>query len=189
MHHRAARKVLPAACATLAACGMLAGAALAQGGLGAPDFRDRFVDEYAIDDFCGTGETVQVSERIVGNVWESETSFDLAFNSTATFTAENGAQITDHWAGRVHDTLIEGDDQEGPHTHLIVETGLRAFLKAPGGGRVTRDAGTLVIETRWGAGHEFLGFEIIANHGPHPDIDPGGVWCEAAVDLLGLGGA
>jgi len=189
MQQSTARKVLPAACAALVASAAFAGAASAQDALGAPDFRDRLVDEYAIEDFCGTGETVDVSERIVGNVWESDTSFVLAFNTTATFTAQNGAQVTDRWAGRIHDSLVEGDDQDGPHTHLITENGLRAFLKTPGGGRVTRDAGTLRYLTEWGEDHEFLGLEILADNGPHPDFDPGGVWCEAAVELLGLGEA
>jgi hypothetical protein len=155
----------------------------AQGGLGAPDFRDRFVEEFDIDDFCGTGETVHFVNRVVGNGWESETVFKLAFNTRGTYTYGD-ATVFDHWAGRVYDLVIEGDP-EGEHTHLINENGLRAFLSAPGVGRVTRDAGNLQYMTFWGEDHEFLGLEVVYDKGNHPDFyEP--VWCAAAIDLLGI---
>src|SRR5215204_1428965 len=48
------------------------GTASAQGGLGAPDFKDRFTNEFVDEDFCGTGASVQVVESIVANVWEQD---------------------------------------------------------------------------------------------------------------------
>jgi hypothetical protein len=51
------------------------GTSSAQGGLGAPDFKDRFTDEFVDDDFCGTGATVQVVETVVANVWERDGVF------------------------------------------------------------------------------------------------------------------
>ena len=36
---------------------------------GAPDFRDRFTDEFTDDDFCGTGASVDIAEKGVFNVW------------------------------------------------------------------------------------------------------------------------
>ena len=158
--------------------------ASAQGGFGAPDFRDRLVEEFDIEDFCGTGETVHLVNTVVANVWEEELRFKLTFNTRGTFTYGD-ATITDHWAGRGFDIVIEGDDLDEPHTHLITETGLRAFLKAPGIGRVSRDAGNLQFLTFWGEDHEFLGLEVIHDRGDHPDFyEP--VWCTAAIELLGI---
>jgi len=156
----------------------------AQSGLGAPDFRDRLVEEFDIEDFCGTGETVHFVNRVVANGWEGELVFKLVFNTRGTYTYGD-ATVTDHWAGRVFDLVVEGEDQEEAHTHLITENGLRAFLKAPGIGRVTLDAGNLQYLTFWGANHEFLGLEVVHDRGKHPDFyEP--VWCSAAIDLLGI---
>jgi hypothetical protein len=158
--------------------------ASAQGGLGAPDFRDRLVEELDIADLCDTGETVHFANRVIANVWERDLVVKVAFDTRGTFTYGD-ATITDHWAGRGLDLVIEGDDQDQPHTHSITETGLRAFLKAPGIGRVTRDAGNLEFVTSWGADHEFLGLDVIRDRGHHPDFyEP--VWCTAAVVLLGI---
>ena len=52
------------------------GTASAQGGLGAPDFKDRFTEEFVEDDFCGTGASVQVVETVVGNVWARDGVID-----------------------------------------------------------------------------------------------------------------
>jgi hypothetical protein len=156
----------------------------AQGGLGAPDFRDRLVEEFDMEAFCGTGETVHFVNRVVANGWESQLVFKLVFNTRGIYTYGD-ATVTDHWAGRVFDLVIEGEDTEGPHTHLITENGLRAFLKAPGIGRVTRDAGDLQYLTFWGADHEFLGLDVVHDKGNHPDFyEP--VWCSAAIELLGI---
>lgn len=155
-----------------------------QRGLGPPDFRDRLVEEFDIENFCDTGETVHFVNRVVANVWERDLVFKLVFNRRGTYTYGD-ATVTDHWAGRVFDLVIEGENQEGPHTHLITENGLRAFLKAPGVGRVTLDAGNLQYMTFWGEDHEFLGLEVVYDRGHHPDFyDP--VWCSAAIELLGI---
>ena len=43
---------------------VMPGIASAQGGLGAPDFKDRETNEFVEDDFCETGASVQVVESI-----------------------------------------------------------------------------------------------------------------------------
>jgi hypothetical protein len=137
-------------------------------------------------DFCGTGETVHVVERIVGNGWESDDGkmFKLAFSASATLTYGD-ATIFSRNAGTVFDVLIEGDDQDGPHTHQTVATGIRSFLRAPGQGIVTIDHGKLEFIERYGEDHEFLGVEVLKDAGGHPDFyEP--VWCEAAIELLGI---
>jgi hypothetical protein len=173
------------ACALMSLVATPAGAA-AQGGLGAPDFKDRFVNELDLDDFCDTGETVHLVERIVGNVWETDDGkiFRLAFSVAGTFTYGD-ATVYARNAGQVRDVLIAGDDQDEPHTHHGIETGLRSMLRAPGGGVVTLDHGYLEYISEFGEDHELLDLEVLKDAGGHPDFyDP--VWCEAAVELLGI---
>jgi hypothetical protein len=162
----------------------VAAAAPAQAaGLGAPTFRDRLVEEFDDPNFCDTGQTVHVVNTIVANGWEGDGVFRLAFTTRATYTFGD-ATVTDHWAGRGFDVIVEGEE-EGPHSHLITETGLRAFLKAPGIGRVTRDAGSIQFLVSFDENDEVVDFQVIHDHGDHPDFfDP--VWCGAAIDLLGI---
>ena len=86
--------------ASLLALVVMPAAASAQGGLGAPDQRDRFTDEYAVEDFCGTGATVQVVENTVGNVWEGENTLKFTFRSHLTWTYGD-RNIVEQDAGRV----------------------------------------------------------------------------------------
>ena len=152
-------------------------------GLGAPTFRDRLVEEFDDTDFCGTGQTVHVVNTVVANGWEGDGVFRLAFTARGTYTFGD-ATVTDHWAGRGFDVIVEGVE-EGPHTHLTTETGLRAFLKAPGIGRVTRDAGNIQFRVSFDADDNVVDFEVVHDHGDHPDFyDP--VWCDAAIELLGI---
>jgi hypothetical protein len=57
----------------LVALAVLPAAAFAQGGPGAPHFRDRFTEEFVDDDFCETSATVQVVEEGVFNGWKEKT--------------------------------------------------------------------------------------------------------------------
>jgi hypothetical protein len=164
---------------------VMPGVASAQRGLGAPDFRDRFTDVFDDTDFCGTGETVHVVERIVGNVWttDDESLFKVVFSGRTSLTYE-GTTIFAQNVGRVHDVRIEGSE-EGAHTHHVVETGIRSKLRVPGQGVVTIDHGNLEYLVFIGDDGEFLGLEVLKDAGGHPDFyDP--VWCEAAIELLGI---
>ena len=162
----------------LAAAAAAAAPALAAG-LGAPTFRDRLVEEFDDTNFCGTGQTVHVVNTVVANGWEGDGVFRLAFTARGTYTFGD-ATVTDHWAGRAFDVIVEGVE-EGPHTHVTTETGLRAFLKAPGIGRVTCDAGNIQFRVSFDADDNVVDFEVVHDHGDHPDFyDP--VWCDAAIE-------
>ena len=138
-------------------------------GLGAPTFRDRDVLEFDDTDFCETGQTVHVVNTVVANGWEGDGVFRIAFNTRATYTFGD-ATISDQWAGRGFD---------------VTETGLRAFLNAPGMGRVTRDAGNIQFRVSFDADDNVVDFAVIHDRGDHPDFyDP--VWCDAAIELLGI---
>ena len=63
------RRVLHISAVLIVLSVVVPGTASAQDRLGAPDFKDRFTEEFVEDDFCGTGASIQVVETVVGNVW------------------------------------------------------------------------------------------------------------------------
>jgi hypothetical protein len=159
------------------------GTASAQGGLGAPDFKDRFTDEFVEEDFCGTGASVQVVDSIVGNVWEEDGNVvKFTFRGRSSFTyGDTTVYVLS--AGRVVE-VMEGDP-EGAHTDLVTETGLRAFLRVPGEGAVTLDHGFLQFLATFDENGDFVGVEVLKDAGGHPAFDSE-VFCDAAIEALGI---
>ena len=156
----------------------------------APDFRDRLDNTFEIENFCDSGVTVQAHERVVAQGWETDTTLRFSFNTRTTFTFE-GRSVSDHWAGHSDGVVVEGD-LNGAHIESWQETGLRAYLKAPGIGTVTRDAGNLQYVVTFAEDGDdeddepdFVSLEVVKDAGNHPDFyDP--VWCTAALELLGI---
>jgi hypothetical protein len=169
--------------ASLLALVVMPAAASAQGGLGAPDQRDRFTDEFAVEDFCGTGATVQVVENTVVNVWVDADTFKLTFRSTTSFTYGDST-IFLHDAGRTIFELVEGEFGAA-QTDLTVETGVRALLRVPGQGAVTLDHGFLKYVVEFDANGDVVNVEVLKDAGGHPAFE-GDVVCEAAVPALGI---
>jgi hypothetical protein len=169
--------------AVLVALAAMPATASAQGGLGAPDFKDRFTDEFVDEDFCGTGATVQVVETVVGNVWERDGVFVKAtFRARASITYGDTTIYAQN-AGRVFQ-VTEGDP-EGAHTELIVDNGLRAFVLVPGEGAVTLDHGFLQFLVTVDENGDFVSLEVLKDAGGHPGFDSD-VFCDAAVAGLGI---
>jgi hypothetical protein len=159
------------------------GTASAQGGLGAPDFKDRFTVEVVEEDFCGTGASVQVVESIVGNVWEQDGVFvKLTFRGRVSFTYGD-TTVYALSAGRVFQ--VTQGDPAGAHTELVTETGLRAFLRVPGEGAVTLDHGFLQFLATFDENGDFVGLEVLREAGGHPAFQSE-VFCDAAVAALGI---
>ena len=169
--------------ALLVALAVMPAAASAQGGLGAPDFHDRFTDEFMDEDFCGTGASVQVVESTVANGWEGEDTFNLTFRSTFSFTYGDRT-IFEVDAGRVDVERVEGEFP-GPRTELVVETGIRAALRVPGQGALTLDHGYIEYLLSFDENGEFAGVELLDEAGGHPAFDSE-VFCEAATNALGI---
>ena len=87
----------------------------------APSFRDRIDDTYEIEDFCGTGVTVQAHEVTTAQGWETDTTIKVSFNSRTTYTYGDRS-VSDHWAGRSDGVLVEGD-LDGAHTEFFRRRG------------------------------------------------------------------
>jgi hypothetical protein len=156
----------------------------------APSFRDRIDDTYEIEDFCGSGVTVQAHEVTTAQGWVTDTTLKVSFNSRTTYTYGDRS-VSDHWAGRGDGVLVEGD-LDGAHTEAWQQKGLRAYLKAPGIGTVTRDAGNLQFFVSFiedGPDEDefpdFEDVEVVKDAGNHPDFyEP--VWCAAALEILAI---
>jgi len=174
--------------AVLLAAGVLVASPVADAA--APSFRDRIDETFEIEDFCGSGVTVQAHEITRVQEWETDTTLKVSFNSRTTITYGNNS-VSDHWAGRGDGLLVEGD-LDGAHTEYWEEKGLRAYLKAPGIGTVTRDAGNIqffISFTEDGPDEDtdpdFEDVQVVKDAGNHPDFyEP--VWCTAALDILGI---
>src|SRR5215217_4209902 len=168
--------------AVLLAAGLLIASPVADAA--APSDRGRVDVTYDIEDFCGSGVTVQAHERSTFQNWETDTTLKGAFNSRTTYTFE-GRSVSDHWAGRGFGVVVEGD-LDGAHTEFWQENGLRAYLKAPGIGTITRDAGNIQYFVSFTADGpdededpDFEDLEVVKDAGNHPDFyEP--VWCAAA---------
>ena len=127
----------------------------------APSFRERIDESYEIADFCGSGVTVLAHEVTRAQGWETDTTLKISFTNRTTYTYGDNS-VSDHWAGRGDGLLVEGD-LDGAHTEYWEEKGLRAYLKAPGTGTVTRDAGNIQF---------FISFtEDGPDEGEDPDFD------------------
>jgi hypothetical protein len=159
------------------------GTASAQGGLGAPDFKDRFTNEFVDEDFCGTGASVQVVESIVGNVWEQDGVFVKATFRGRVSITYGDTTVYALSAGR--DFQVTEGDPEGAHTELVTATGLRAFLRVPGEGAVTLDHGFLQFLATFDENGDFVGVEVLTDAGGHPAFDSE-VFCDAAIEALGI---
>ena len=164
---------------------VMPGSASAQGGHGAPDFQDRFTEEFVDDDFCGTGASVEVVEKTVGNGWglEGEESFIFTFRSRLSFTYGDTTIYAQN-AGRVNVQRVEGEFP-GPRTDLVVETGIRAALRVPGEGMLTLDHGLLSYLVSFDEEGEFVSVEVLKDAGGHPAFDSD-VFCDAAIEALGI---
>ena len=152
---------------------------------GAPDFRDRFTDEFTDDDFCGTGASVDIVDKVVFSVWglEGENTFKQTFRDRVSFTYGD-TTIYAQSAGRVDVYRVEGEFP-GPRTDHVVETGVRAQLLVPGQGAVTLDHGLLEYVVSFDENGDFVDAEVLRDAGGHPAFDSD-VFCEAAIEALGI---
>jgi len=169
----------------LVALAVMPAGASAQGGHGAPDFQDRFTEEFVADDFCGTGASVEIVENTVANGWglEGEDFFILTFRTRLSFTYGDTTIYAQN-AGRVDVERVEGEFP-GPRTDFVVEAGIRGALRIPGQGTLTLDHGLLSYLVSFDQTGEFLSVEVLKDAGGHPAFDSD-VFCEAAIDALGI---
>ena len=144
-----------------------------------------FSGSFADDDFCGTGQTVDVAfdgrftvpldrNQAAGSSNNSEQDVVLTNPST-------GATVLTHSAYRFTGTLISGDPS-AVHTLQWVFKGAAEIIRVPHGGVLSRDAGDLVVNATFD-GDDLISVDIVTDHGGHSLF---GNDCSVLVPALGL---
>ena len=179
---------LPLCLALFAALALMPASALAAPP-GHEHFRDvgTFVDE----DFCGTGQEINVSFDVRVNIWISpegaEELVRTTFSGKQVFTTnpDTGDSVTVSSAGTSTEVLISGDP-DGLHTVLATTKGLPEKIQTTHGPVLTRDAGIIAFLVTFD-GDEFISQETVLVKGPHPDADSDfELFCEVTVPALGI---
>jgi hypothetical protein len=164
----------------------VAPAAPVEGPKGPPTFHAREQEDFDITDFCGTGETVSVHVEFRATVWEDDPNvFKEVLNRKDYFTYGD-VTLVEHVAGRFISVIVAGE-AGAARTEEHIETGLRAKLKLPHGGVLTSDHGFLHYLISFDAQDNFVGLELVEEHGGHPAFTSD-AWCEAATAAFGLEG-
>jgi hypothetical protein len=146
------------------------------------------MDSFPEDNFCGTGQTVDVT--VSGNVTvflapnQPVDSRTVSQVNVVYTNPDNQATVLRHAAGPVSETTIFGNP-EGRHTVEVTVRGLTGQLRTADG-VVLLGAGYLVLhEVR--DGEEVISREIVVNRGPHPNAESDlALFCEVTTAALGL---
>jgi hypothetical protein len=141
-------------------------------------------------DFCGLGQTVDISFNVRLNIFSTlgaQEEFDkLTQSGKVTFTnPANGMTALLTFAGQVRNTIVEGDEA-GVHTHVFTTKGLAEKIRVPQGGVLTRDAGLIVERITFDENDEVIAYEA-SWKGPHPEAASNfELFCEVMTGALGL---
>ncbi len=171
-------------------------AALALGGAPSAVAAEPGVNHFAFsasftqEDFCGTGQAVNVFISVHGTEFlapNQPVDYWNAGPGTIVYTNPlNGATVVDHFAGAFSETLISGDPA-GIHTVERTFKGLIHSYRTEQG-VLYRGAGSVVVHVVRNGEEEDLSTEIIVDRGPHPDVESGfTLFCETIPPALGLG--
>ena len=148
-----------------------------------------FTDSFSDDNFCGTGQTVDISVSVRGTEFlapNQPVDYRNVAQGTVIYTNPlNDATVINHFAGAFSDTIISGDP-EGIHTHEFTNKGQPELLRTDHGGVLLRDAGYIVFH-QVDNGDEFVSSEMVVNRGPHPEAESDfALFCEVMTSALGL---
>ena len=153
---------------------------------------ERFEETFDEPDFCGTGETVTITDRFVGNIRIGESGGDPeqalrgSFTARTTFSFEGRTAVW-HKAGRFTNEIVSGQES-GVHTHRFTEVGLRGAIQGKPGGRLVRDAGRITVEVTFDENDEVIDEEIVEIKGPHELFTSGeDFFCPTVTEALGIG--
>jgi hypothetical protein len=143
-----------------------------------------FSGSFADDDFCGTGQTVDVAFEGRFTVPLAPNPGESWNNSEANNVLTNpatGATVLIHSAYRFVATLVSGDPN-GAHTEQWVFKGAAEVIRDPHGGVIARDAGNLVVDVAFNADGS-MSFDVLSDRGGHELFGNG---CSVLVPALGL---
>jgi len=142
-------------------------------------------------DFCGTGESINISFDNVVNFWAAADSPTALVRTTISgetvFTnPDTGDSIIVSYAGQQTIEFVSGDP-DGIHTVLVTSKGLPERIYTPNGPVLTRDAGLITFLFTVNGEGEVIETETVVVKGPHPQADADfELFCELAIPALGL---
>jgi hypothetical protein len=149
-------------------------------------FRDIFTD--VDDDFCGTGQTINIAGNVLVNEWSAPHKGDFKQTATGKITLTNpltGDTAVNRFAGPTWVVNISGDP-EGDHVQEVTVAGLPELWKLAHGRVLTRDAGYVVLRQTI-EDDEVVENEVLIIHGPHPDLESDfELFCEVLPEALGI---
>jgi hypothetical protein len=168
---------------TLAVAALLAAALLPASALAAGPSHELIRGTDVDTDFCGTGETVDVSMTGVFNGFE-----DKAFGhiSNTWTNPENGASIVDSFSGG-GSFVGEIDDGGGAYTLAFARVGMPEQLRLLQGPVLAQDVGRVIFYDHFDANDDYLGTDVVVVGGPHPFLESStDLFCDLAIEALGL---
>ena len=145
----------------------------------APPFHDVIHDSGQDDDFCGTGQTVQVT--VDGQIsWKDDQGFGHLYR---TYTA-NGVTVVETFSGGGKFTWI--DDGDGAYTVKTVREGTTISLRYFKGPTILIETGLMAFLDHFDADDNFLGEDVVVYGGPHPVATDLDLYCETLIEALGI---
>jgi hypothetical protein len=151
-------------------------------------FRDVFTD--VDDDFCGTGQRIDIAGNVLVNEWNAPHKGDFKTTASGKITLTNpltGDAAVSRFAGPTWVVNISGDP-EGDHVQQVTVAGLPELWKLAHGRVLIRDAGYVVL-LQTIEDDELVANEVLIEKGPHPDLDSDfELFCEVMPEALGIEG-
>jgi hypothetical protein len=146
---------------------------------------ERISGSEAVDDFCGSGKTIDVEFQGVQTVWLGDDFEKLTVQIQYRLTNPlNGNSVREHGAGQALVKFIE--DEDGGLTVIGSNRGMVEHIKLANGGLLTRDVGLLRFVDHFDADGNYLGSDVEVR-GPHPELDSDfTLYCEVMAEALDL---
>ena len=138
------------------------------------------------DNFCGIDGTSVVNG--VGDYTEyANGTYKLTQSIKQIFTATaSGKSLEFQLAGPILGAVNPIDNGDGTVTFVTTFKGLAEKIKVAHGPTLPRDAGVITLAQTFDAiTGDFISFQILSQHGPHPEADSNGaLLCEVVVPAL-----
>ena len=137
--------------------------------------------------FCGTGQTVNVSWDGVENLWLGPNSYEKSTGQLKTVYTNpaNGKSVTVSSSGPL--VVTRQDDGGGAYTYVVSFRGQQEKIQPSRGGPIlSKDAGYLTFYDHYDAADNYLGTDVV-EHGQHPEADSDfSLFCSVVPSALGL---
>jgi len=186
MHDRTLRRLIVA---LVAAAAVAASTSSAMGAAPVVNEHTGPATDTFLDELCGIAGTS--TSRFVGNF---KLYADGTFLSTSNFSevftaAASGKQLVNRGVEQVTGPFDPTNNGDGTITETFTFKGLPVTLSLLHGPTLLRDAGNATVAITFalnpdGSTGEFLSQSVVVQHGPHPSLDDGSLFCATVIAAL-----